>query len=48
MQQQNELNVELTEMTAEENTGISHNKKYVHNITKEYSDAGFRPKFEVS
>lgn len=34
--------------SAEENTGINHNKKYVQYTTKEYADANFRPKFEVS
>ncbi len=34
--------------SAEENSGINHNKKYVQYLTKEYPDADFRPKFETS
>ena len=31
-----------------ENTGISHNKKHVQYLTKEYPEAAYRPKFDVS
>ena len=34
--------------SALENTGLNHNKKYVQYLTKDYSEADFRPKFEVS
>lgn len=34
--------------SALENTGITNHGKYVQYLTKEYPDADFRPKFEVS
>ena len=53
----NETNFELSNgdglytivlKSAEENKGITHNKKYVQYLTKEYPDAAFRPKLDVS
>ena len=34
--------------SADENTGIDNNKKYVQYLTREYPDSDFRPKFEIS
>ena len=34
--------------SALESTGINHNKKHVQYLTKDYPEAAFRPKFEVS
>ncbi len=53
----NETNIEISEgdglftivlRSALENTGINHNKKHVQYITRDYSEANFRPKFKVS
>ena len=53
----NETNFELSNgdglytivlKSAEENKGITHNKKYVQYLTKEYPDADFRPKLDLS